>query len=47
MSEGVPLDLSFAKREGFVDDAMARCHLGHSNHKIIRVFDSQRRKEKV
>lgn len=29
MSKGVPLDL-FANREGFVDDAIARCHLGQS-----------------
>ena len=43
--EGAPLDLLFANREGLAGVVMVGGHLGHSNHKIIRVFDSRRSKE--
>ena len=43
--EGAPLDLLFANREGLVGDVMVGGHLGHSDHEMIRVFDSQRSKE--
>ena len=44
-TEGAPLDLLFVNREGLVGDVMVGGRLGHSNHKIIRVFDSRRSKE--
>ena len=42
--EGAPLDLLFVNREGLGDVMVGGC-LGHSDHKMIRVFDSQRSKE--
>lgn len=40
-----PLDLLLVNREELVDDVMAGGHLVHTNHNMIRVFDSQRSKE--
>lgn len=38
------LDLLFVNRE-LVGDVMAGGHLGHTNHNMVRVLDSQRSKE--
>lgn len=43
--EGVPPDLGFTNREGLVIDVMTGGHLGHSDHEMIRVLNSQRSKE--
>ena len=40
-----PLDLLFVNGEGLVGDVMVGGHLGHSDHEMIRVFDSWRSKE--
>ncbi|XP_009703249.1 PREDICTED: syntaxin-binding protein 6, partial [Cariama cristata] len=40
--EGAPLDLQFVNRGGLVGDVMVGGHLGHSDHKMVRVFDSRR-----
>ncbi|KAK4830584.1 hypothetical protein QYF61_011819 [Mycteria americana] len=43
--EGTLLDLLFVNREGLVGDVTVEGRLGHSDHKMIRVFDSWRSKE--
>lgn len=43
--EGVPHDLGFTNRQGFVTDVMTGGHLGQSDHEIIRMFNSQRSKD--
>lgn len=43
--EGVPPDLGFTNREGLVIDVMTGGHLVHSDHKMIRIFSSQRSKD--
>jgi len=43
--EGTLLDLLFANREGLVSDVMVGGNLGHSNHEMIRVFNSRGSKE--
>ena len=44
-TEGTPLGLMFVDREGLMDDVTDGGCLGHSDHEMIRVFDSQRSKE--
>jgi len=42
---GTPRHLLFVNREGPVGGVMVGGHLGHSDHEVIRVSDSQRSKE--
>jgi len=40
--KGAPLDLLFMNREGLLGDVTVQGHLGHSNHKMIRVSFSEK-----